>query len=328
MDTNNIFDDFDSIFDNNDNDSTNDDFFSSGNDENTATDNKKDDKAVAEENSTSQPEDDKNQEQAEKEAVSDKAKDVKESEAEKTEEKKQEENAEEEKSAEKVDTKEKDDIENIVDKTDKKEVKSKEDDTKASKEVEIVDEKPKKRRTRRSKKDTAKTESTEAVVDTSKTILNDNEPINMEFVNHLLFTPGEEFDKQMEQATEMMNSITITADMSDAVIRTMEAKNSELSHFAETRNWAWHTAFENLTNRDTGLIKRVKDDAMLHTEGSVKDKEIAATVAASNYEYNGNTVNLLQYANALRGASYFFSRVLEFTKTTGIALATCRKTLQ
>jgi len=106
----------------------------------------------------------------------------------------------------------------------------------------------------------------------------------------------------------------------------MIAKNMLLLQHIAGIEYGYHVAYENLTNKDTGLIKRVQENAMLTCEGTEKDKKLAASVAVANYEYTkGHKVDLYQHANALRGAAYFVKRAAEFQKATSIALSMFRK---
>ncbi len=183
--------------------------------------------------------------------------------------------------------------------------------------VEVEVTKPKKRRTRK----TAAKPAVEGEI-----ITEHSGNVDGDFINSLLLVPGKEFLKEKSEIEKLMSEITLQPGMSDAVVDTMIAKNMLLLQHIAGIEYGYHVAYETLTNKDTGLIKRVQDNAMLNCEGSDKDKKLAASVAVANYEYvKGHKVDLYQHANALRGAAYFVKRAAEFQKATSIALSMFRK---
>ena len=183
--------------------------------------------------------------------------------------------------------------------------------------VEVEVTKPKKRRTRKA--------AAKPAVD-GEIITEHSSEIDSNFIGSLLLVPGKEFLEEKNKIEKLMSEITLESGMSDAVIDTMIAKNMLLLQHIAGIEYGYHVAYENLTNKDTGLIKRVQDNAMLTCEGTAKDKQLAASVAVANYEYvKGHKVDLYQHANALRGAAYFVKRAAEFQKATSIALSTFRK---
>ncbi len=184
--------------------------------------------------------------------------------------------------------------------------------------VEVEVAKPKK--TRRSRKSAAKSPVEGEIITEHSNAVDDT------FINSLLLSPSKTFLEDKAEIEKLMSEITLEVGMSDAVVDTMIAKNMLLLQKIETIAYGYHVAYENLTNKDTGLIKRVQENAMLSSEGTEKDKKLAASVAVANYEYvKGHKVDLYQHANALRGAAYFVKRASEFQKATSIALSMFRK---
>ncbi len=191
------------------------------------------------------------------------------------------------------------------------------DNAKEEPQVEVEVTKPKKRRTRK----TAAKSAVEGEI-----ITEHSNEVDSAFIGSLLLVPGKEFLEEKSEIEQLMSEITLQKGMSDAVIDTMIAKNMLLLQRIAAIEYGYHVAYENLTNKDTGLIKRVQENAMLTCDGTDKEKKLAASVAVANYEYvKGHKVDLYQHANALRGAAYFVKRAAEFQKATSIALSTFRK---
>ena len=152
-------------------------------------------------------------------------------------------------------------------------------------------------------------------------ILKNTEELDPSFMQSLLVLPGDEFKKQMNHIVELMNEIDLPKDLDAANAKIMYSKNFYLGREIDSISFAWHNMYESLTNKDFGLIKKVKDQARLKTEGTKDDKDAAAMAAIANYTYNGKTIDLSQYANALRAANNFLMNAKEFQKTTGMVLS-------
>lgn len=177
-------------------------------------------------------------------------------------------------------------------------------------EVTVKEEKPKRRTRKTKEKPVLKGD-----------ILKDTEELDPSFMQSLLVLPGDEFKKQMNHIVELMNEIDLPKDLDDANAKIMYSKNFYLGREIDSVSFAWHNMYESLTNKDFGLIKKVKDQARLKTEGTKDDKDAAAMAAIANYTYNGKTIDLSQYANALRAANNFLMNAKEFQKTTGMVLS-------
>lgn len=177
-------------------------------------------------------------------------------------------------------------------------------------EVTVKEEKPKRRTRKTKEKPVLKGD-----------ILKDTEELDPSFMQSLLVLPGDEFKKQMNHIVELMNEIDLPKDLDAANAKIMYSKNFYLGREIDSVSFAWHNMYESLTNKDFGLIKKVKDQARLKTEGTKDDKDAAAMAAIANYTYNGKTIDLSQYANALRAANNFLMNAKEFQKTTGMVLS-------
>lgn len=177
-------------------------------------------------------------------------------------------------------------------------------------EVTVKEEKPKRRTRKTKEKPVLKGD-----------ILKDTEELDPSFMQSLLVLPGDEFKKQMNHIVELMNEIDLPKDLDAANAKIMYSKNFYLGREIDSISFAWHNMYESLTNKDFGLIKKVKDQARLKTEGTKDDKDAAAMAAIANYTYNGKTIDLSQYANALRAANNFLMNAKEFQKTTGMVLS-------
>lgn len=177
-------------------------------------------------------------------------------------------------------------------------------------EVTVKEEKPKRRTRKTKEKPVLKGD-----------ILKDTEELDPSFMQSLLVLPGDEFKKQMNHIVELMNEIDLPKDLDAANAKIMCSKNFYLGREIDSVSFAWHNMYESLTNKDFGLIKKVKDQARLKTEGTKDDKDAAAMAAIANYTYNGKTIDLSQYANALRAANNFLMNAKEFQKTTGMVLS-------
>lgn len=180
------------------------------------------------------------------------------------------------------------------------------------------EDKPKRRR-RRSKK--AAAEKIDGSILGDMTDLSDDIKEHEEFFDQLVISPSKEIFDAMKKITEMENAINVDSALDEANLKIMITKNVNLGKMLDSVAYAWHTAYDTLTNKETGLIKQVRDDAILKTEGTKEEKALAGEVAVANYTYkNGAKVNLYTWANSLRGVNYFLQRAQEFQKSTGISL--------
>lgn len=151
-------------------------------------------------------------------------------------------------------------------------------------------------------------------------ILKDTETLDLGFMKSLLVLPGKEFTEQMQEIETLMDQIDLPPDLDTANAKVMYSKNFILGKKLDSVMFAWQNMYENLTNKDTGLMKRVKDQAKLTTDGTERERELAANLALANYSYQGRKIDLCQYANALRAANSFLNQARDFQKTTSIAL--------
>ena len=180
------------------------------------------------------------------------------------------------------------------------------------------EDKPKRRR-RRSKK--AAAEKIDGSILGDMADLSDDIKEHEEFFDKLVISPSKEILDAMKKITEMENAINVDSALDEANLKIMITKNVNLGKMLDSVAYAWHTAYDTLTNKETGLIKQVHDDAILKTEGTKEEKALAGEVAVANYTYkNGAKVNLYTWANSLRGVNYFLQRAQEFQKSTGISL--------
>ena len=180
------------------------------------------------------------------------------------------------------------------------------------------EDKPKRRR-RRSKK--AAAEKIDGSILGDMADLSDDIKEHEEFFDQLVISPSKEIFDAMKKITEMENAINVDSALDEANLKIMITKNVNLGKMLDSVAYAWHTAYDTLTNKETGLIKQVHDDAILKTEGTKEEKALAGEVAVANYTYkNGAKVNLYTWANSLRGVNYFLQRAQEFQKSTGISL--------
>lgn len=180
------------------------------------------------------------------------------------------------------------------------------------------EDKPKRRR-RRSKK--AAAEKIDGSILGDMADLSDDIKEHEEFFDQLVISPSKEIFDAMKKITEMENAINVDSALDEANLKIMITKNVNLGKMLDSVAYAWHTAYDTLTNKETGLIKQVRDDAILKTEGTKEEKALAGEVAVANYTYkNGAKVNLYTWANSLRGVNYFLQRAQEFQKSTGISL--------
>lgn len=201
-----------------------------------------------------------------------------------------------------------------ADNTEKESDKVKDDDKSGDK----TEDKPKKRR-RRSKK--AAAEKIDGSILGDMTDLSDDIKEHEEFFDQLVISPSKKIFDAMEKITEMESAINVDSALDEANLKIMITKNVNLGKMLDSVAYAWHTAYDTLTNKETGLIKQVRDDAILKTEGTKEEKALAGEVAVANYTYkNGAKVNLYTWANSLRGVNYFLQRAQEFQKSTSISL--------
>ena len=180
------------------------------------------------------------------------------------------------------------------------------------------EDKPKRRR-RRSKK--AAAEKIDGSILGDMTDLSDDIKEHEEFFDQLVISPSKEIFDAMKKISEMENAINVDSALDEANLKIMITKNVNLGKMLDSVAYAWHTAYDTLTNKETGLIKQVRDDAILKTEGTKEEKTLAGEVAVANYTYkNDAKVNLYTWANSLRGVNYFLQRAQEFQKSTSISL--------
>ena len=146
--------------------------------------------------------------------------------------------------------------------------------------------------------------------------------IDESFIKNLLVPLGPVYIEQKKKVNEMMNEIVLTADMKPAVVQVMLAKNAELARYVEIVGDGYFEAYDNLTDKETGLMARVKAQASIDSPGTKEDKANAAAIALTHYKdpKSGKELDLMTYANALRAAKNFFNGAKNYSKAVGITL--------
>lgn len=146
--------------------------------------------------------------------------------------------------------------------------------------------------------------------------------IDESFIKSLLVPLGPVYIEQKKKVNEMMNEIVLTADMKPAVVQVMLAKNAELARYVEIVGDGYFEAYDNLTDKETGLMARVKAQASIDSPGTKEDKANAAAIALTHYKdpKSGKELDLMTYANALRAAKNFFNGAKNYSKAVGITL--------
>ncbi len=146
--------------------------------------------------------------------------------------------------------------------------------------------------------------------------------IDESFIKNLLVPLGPVYIEQKKKVNEMMNEIVLTADMKPAVVQVMLAKNAELARYVEIIGDGYFEAYDNLTDKETGLMARVKAQASIDSPGTKEDKANAAAIALTHYKdpKSGKELDLMTYANALRAAKNFFNGAKNYSKAVGITL--------
>lgn len=151
--------------------------------------------------------------------------------------------------------------------------------------------------------------------------------LDEDFVKSLLIPLGPKYAEQKAEVSKMMNNIVLTKDMKPAVVQMMLAQNTELARYIEFHADGYIEAYNNLTDKESGLITRVKAQAAKECDGTKEDKQYAATLALVHYKdpKTGKEINLMDYMNALRAAKDFFNNARNYSKSVGISLTTFNK---
>jgi hypothetical protein len=195
-----------------------------------------------------------------------------------------------------------------------------------------VEKKTRRRRKKADKETEEATETTEAAGPKKKTelkgdLLVKSEELDEDFVKSLLIPLGPKYAEQKAEVSKMMNDIVLTKDMKPAVVQMMLAQNTELARYIEFHADGYIEAYNNLTDKESGLITRVKAQAAKECDGTKEDKQYAATLALVHYKdpKTGKEINLMDYMNALRAAKDFFNNARNYSKSVGISLTTFNK---
>ena len=175
-----------------------------------------------------------------------------------------------------------------------------------------VEKKTRRRRTKKTKEPVAKADDLPA----------DKEELDEGFVKSLILVLGPQYEATKKEINEMINNITVQADMPQAVVKNVIEKNNLLEKKLFTAGQGYNDAYVSLTDKDSGLIARIRSKAELTTEGSQVDKKAAGQLAVMTYvnPQTGEKLDLLQYANALKQANNFFSNAKDLATSTSITL--------
>lgn len=186
----------------------------------------------------------------------------------------------------------------------------------------------KKTRRRRSKKaDAAKTEESAEKPAVTGNLVGEQSELDENFVASLLTPLGPQYAEHKTKISKMMNAIVLAPDMKPAVVQQMIAQNTELARYVEFYGDGYLEAYNNLTDKETGLIARVKAQAAMECNGTKEDKQYAASLALVHYKdpKSGKEINLMDYTNALRAARDFFNSAKNYVKAVGISLTNFNK---
>lgn len=152
-------------------------------------------------------------------------------------------------------------------------------------------------------------------------------PINESFIDSLILCLGPKYEAFRKDVSNRISNITVQPGMAPAVIANMIALNNELDNKLFNEGQGYIDAYLSLTDKETGLMTRIREMTMDTAEGSSSDKKRACMHALMNYTFpaTGEKINLIQYANALKQATGFISNAKAYTKSTSVALATMMK---
>ena len=152
-------------------------------------------------------------------------------------------------------------------------------------------------------------------------------PISEEFVNSLIIVLGPKYEADKAKVSEMINNITITKGMPPAVVDSMVAQTNELEKFIMMRSQGYEDAYTSLCDKESGLIARIRMRTALTAGGTPTEQKNAGNLACMSYKdpVTKQTLDLFQYANALKQAHDFFENARDYVKSTAIALNAMRK---